>query len=482
MKRLLFLFLIFLSLNLKVYSTETFNETSLPNDLKDFLKNKFPGITFKIDNSFLINNETFLPLIPQFTKPVIKTEIVYLIPEKNTPKLFLFSNDWFFVKLLKNKDGSQTIIDLSEIHEKYKEKFLKSKFPSDLVVPKNFTLKKELASLTGELQVQIIDGDKISPNSESARPSARGGPAFGGQDLTGTLYLTSPDTGKIIYLDLSNLSMINQIQTIGAPWEIAFDKANKIIFVTDFAKDQIHLLKIKESQIFKSFELTLMSSPREIQLSDDGSVAYFIENLANDFTAYKTNEGKVFLKTILPPNPVSFTFLKEAELVAITCPSTNSLVFLNTKDFNIVNQIMIDGGPEKIIFDTTHNNLFIANRNGNNIAVVDISTKKIKNTIQVGETPTALALHPMGKWLYVGNGKSNTISIIDTETYQIKDIIPLPNETQFPGDLEVTQDGKYLIVTSETTSKISIIDLATKKVAVKLDVGVTTHAALILED
>ena len=63
----------------------------------------------------------------------------------------------------------------------------------------------------------------------------------------GILYLTSPDTGEIIYVDLNDLSMINHIQTTGAPWEITSDKTNMILLVTDFAKDKIYLLSIQYS-------------------------------------------------------------------------------------------------------------------------------------------------------------------------------------------------------------------------------------------
>ncbi len=91
-------------------------------------------------------------------------------------------------------------------------------------------------------------------------------------------------------------------------------------------------------------------------------------------------------------------------------------------------------------------------------------------------------MHPDGKSIYVGNGKSNNINIVSTETNLVTDTISLPIETQFPGDIKITSDGSWLIVTSETTNVISIIDLNLKKVVLKLDVGATTHGAFILDN
>ncbi|MBI3591774.1 MAG: beta-propeller fold lactonase family protein [Candidatus Melainabacteria bacterium] len=460
----------------------------LPDDLKDCIKKKFPTANFKIDNSFVVNNETFLPLLPppeEDLKPIAKKrfakkkiELVYSIlseDKKSLPRLLWFSNGWIYVKVLKHSNETQTILTLSEISDKYREKFLKTKFPSDLIVPKNFIVKQDESSIIGDLSIK----KECPPNQDCNAKLLSTNPAPSG--LKGILYLTSPDTGKIIYLNLSDFSMINNIQTMGTPWEIAFDKTNKLLFVTDLAKDQIYELKLMENSILKSFSLPSMSNPRDIEISSDGTLAYILESVANDFAVYQTKEEKYFIKTKLPPNPTGFSLLKELNLIAITCPNANDLIFLNANDFSIVNHIMIDGGPERIITDLSRGLIYTANRVGNTVTEYDIEAKKIKNTFHVGETPVSLAIHPGGKWLYVGNGKSNSISIVDLESGQLTDTINLPIETQFPSDIKLTADSKWLVVTSETTNTISIIDLDLKKVAVKLDVGATTHAAYLVD-
>ena len=477
MKRLFLLFITFFTFSLQAKANE------MPVNLKTFLKDRFPGIVFKIDNSFAVGSETFLPLVPDTTRPAEKIEITFLVPDKNIPKLFWFSNNWVFVKLLKKNEGSQTILDLKELPGEYKERFLKLKFPGDLVVPKGFALKDELSPLAGSLLIEK-ERNGVSAYGRIGVEQNKVVGDIGEKKIKGVLYLTSPDTGKVVYLNLSDLSVINQIQTQGTPWGITFDKTNNLFFVTDLAKSQIYKLKPLESSIQESLELPAMSNPADIKLSEDGSILYILEKSANDLAVYNTSETglKLITKSKLPPSPTSFLYLKEAGIVAVVCPNTNNLVFLNANDFQPIFRIKIEGGPEKIISDLTGNILYVANRNGNSVSEISVTEKKVKNTIQAGETPTSLVIHPGGKFLYVSNGKSNTINIIDLETKQITDTIPLPVETQFPGDIKLTPDGQWLIVTSETTNTISIIDLALKKVAVKLDVGATTHAAYVLEN
>ncbi|GEM_PF-2912131 len=467
MKKFTYLLLIIFCLSLKAYSAE------LPTDLKSFLKKKYPEIIFRIDNSFTVNNQIYIPLIPKSIKNVKKITLDYSLTDKADKNLSLYlilSNGWTYAKLIKENNNSLTIPEIKSIPKQYQDRILNSRFPPDLVVPEDFTVSKELAALVDELPISVKSNNsqKNSVNTEVAKA------------LKGTLYLTSPDTGKIIYLNLNNVSMINTIQTEGAPWEIALDKTNNILFVTDFAKDQLFKLKISENLILKNLKLAVMSKPKDLILSDDGSLIYIIESLSNDFAVYDTATEKPVIKTKLPPNPSSFIILKEANLIAITCPNRNEIVFLNLNDFSLVHHIKIEGGPEKIIAGSRNKIIYTANRNGNTVSIIDIESKNIKSTIKVDEKPVALAINPNGKFLYVGNGKSNTINIIDTETNLITDTISLPIETQFPGDIEVTPDGNWLIITSETTNTISIIDLNLKIVAVKLDVGATTHAAYLV--
>ena len=463
-RRFLLIMLAFFSLSQSAFSEE------LSSSVKEVLRKKFVNIVFKIDNSFTIKNkDTYLPLIPKTQETATKIEITTTIPDKsdkNLPKLVELSNGWIFVKLIKQKDGSQTIIDLKEIPESLKSSFLNTKFPGDLVIPKDLILKEELLSLAGDLPIKI----EKDPN-----------PLFS-LHLNGLLYLTSPDTGKIVYLDLSDASMIYKIQTKGAPWDITFDKKDKRFYVSDFAKDLIYTVKPMENILTAAITLPAMSSPVDIELSDDGSLIYILESLTNNFVVYKTAESKILLTAKTPQNPASFSVLKDSNLIAISSPGSNSIAFLNGSDLSLVNQIMLEGNPEKIISNPADNFFYSANRNGNSISVIDPAAKKIRSTIEVGETPTALVLDSNGRWLYIANGKSNTISVIDTEGEVLTETIPLPIETQFPGDIKITPDNKYLIVTSETTNIISIIDLSLKQVVVKLDVGATTHAVYIIDE
>ena len=422
----------------------------VPKDLKSFLKKEFKDIEFRIDDSFTTKKELYIPLIPEETKIVKKIDYIFSIPKKtNLPKFFLLNNGWAFAKVINEKTGTKTILDVNEIPEKYRDQILSNSLPKDLVIP----------------------------NTKASKIK-----------LNGLLYLTSPDSGKIIYLDLARPEDIKKIETDGTPWEIIFNENEKLFFVTDLSRDKIYQLTPKEQSIHKIFQLENMLGPTDIKLSNNGSTAYILESLGNRLAKYKIDAGKnkkdeilkPILKLELPPNPKHFIPLEESNLIAVTCPTTKNLILINRDSFELTHKVTLEYNPGKLVYDKKNNSIYIVNRNSNSISKYDLSSKKIISLIEVGDTPTSITVNPKTRFLYVANGKSNSISIVNLETDTIIDTITLPIETQFPGDIEITPDGNYLIVGSETTGTVSIIDLLKKEIIAKIDVGDTTHAVYFI--
>lgn len=297
--------------------------------------------------------------------------------------------------------------------------------------------------------------------------------------MSGTIFFTSPDTGKIVYLDLANLTKVYNFPTKGTPYEIAYK--NKTLYVPDFAKDKIYELEIFNTSIlkFRDFKLQSMSNPVLVKFLDEKM--YVLNSLSNDISVFSFPEKKYLYSVNLLPTPTAFTFLKKTNQIAITCPTTNTLVLLNENNFSKRKDIKIDGGPEKIISSIDKENAYITLRNKKAVLKFNYILGKPIKEIPVGDTPVSLVESIDSKYLYVANGKSNSISIVDLVKDEVVDTIELPIETQFPGGIALTKDGKTLIVTSETTNTVTFIDLKTKSVNLKLDVGATTHGVLIVD-
>jgi YVTN family beta-propeller protein len=67
---------------------------------------------------------------------------------------------------------------------------------------------------------------------------------------------------------------------------------------------------------------------------------------------------------------------------------------------------------------------------------------------------------------------SNTINVIDQSTLTVVDTIDVPGG---PDCMELTKDGTQLWVTTRWIKKVTIIDMATKKIIKRIPVGKSPH-------
>jgi DNA-binding beta-propeller fold protein YncE len=122
--------------------------------------------------------------------------------------------------------------------------------------------------------------------------------------------------------------------------------------------------------------------------------------------------------------------------------------------------------------------LVVANQQGASATIVDAASMKTITTVKVGEGPHEAAVSPDGRWAVVTNygtreAVGNSLSVIDLEapTPVVTRTIDL-GEYKRPHGAAFIQDGRKLVVTSEATQRLVMVDFASGKV----DTALATNA------
>ena len=158
--------------------------------------------------------------------------------------------------------------------------------------------------------------------------------------------------------------------------------------------------------------------------------------------------------------------------LAVT-PNGNYLVVLNvtaglvtiisTLNQKPVASIVVGASPSFVTITKNSQYAYITSRGTHHLLVIDIAKKQMVNKIKVGTAPTGLEFNEDESKLYVANAKDNTIWIIDTKTNEKLEEIKLPLDIDFPGELTILPDGKKMIVASEATDTVGVLNLETLK-------------------
>lgn len=84
-----------------------------------------------------------------------------------------------------------------------------------------------------------------------------------------------------------------------------------------------------------------------------------------------------------------------------------------------MNTYPLTGSPDAIVYDQTHQRLYISNTANNNLDVFDLASSTFDSPLAVGNGPTKLALSSDNSTLAVLNGTDATVSVIDTAQMKV---------------------------------------------------------------
>ena len=112
---------------------------------------------------------------------------------------------------------------------------------------------------------------------------------------------------------------------------------------------------------------------------------------------------------------------------------------------------------------------YVSNEKSNTVSVIDIASFAVVNTIKVGQRPRGIELTKDGKFILVAVGDDDTIQMIDINTHAIVGTLPSGPDPEL-----FTQDaaGKTLYVANENDNTVTIIDLEKRARIGEVQVGV----------
>ncbi len=100
--------------------------------------------------------------------------------------------------------------------------------------------------------------------------------------------------------------------------------------------------------------------------------------------------------------------------------------------------------------------VFVANRESNDVTIIDARTDRIIRHIPVGARPHMTVLSAAGKVYTTGTG-SNDVTIIDARTLKVEGRLPV--QATGPEHGTVSPDGRWLYIANVEGNAVSVVDL-----------------------
>src|SRR6516165_10901685 len=122
---------------------------------------------------------------------------------------------------------------------------------------------------------------------------------------------------------------------------------------------------------------------------------------------------------------------------------------------------------------------YVSNEKGNSISVVDTDKMETVATIKTGQRPRGIEVTPDGKFVIVALGDDDTIQMFDAKNFnEVGELPSGPDPEQFALD----PAGKFLYVANENDAMVTIIDMAKRAAVGQVTVGTEPEGMVVSPD
>jgi YVTN family beta-propeller protein len=227
------------------------------------------------------------------------------------------------------------------------------------------------------------------------------------------------------------------------------------------------------------------AGPHEVVVSDDGKFA-FTSNYGTaqapgnsisviDLAALK-EVRRVEIAPLSRPHGLWWAngrvyFTAEADKkIARYDPATNNIDWIFETGQNATHMVLLSKDGRTIV---------TANIASNTVSLIqqDAGREWVHTVIPVGQGPEGLDLTPSGGELWVAHSRDGGVSVIDVATKKVAHVIPLG--TKRSNRLKITPDGRYALISDLDAGELVVVDAASRKEFKRLPIGRMLEGILI---
>jgi YVTN family beta-propeller protein len=127
--------------------------------------------------------------------------------------------------------------------------------------------------------------------------------------------------------------------------------------------------------------------------------------------------------------------------------------------------------PHMLALTADESRIFVANAGSGSVTALQIGAqgeRRAATTLKVGGVPMGLALSPDEKSLFVATRDGNEVAVIDTTALRVRATLALPGQ---PARVRLTPSGGFLVATLMEAGDVAVIDTRALRVVHRFTVG-----------
>jgi YVTN family beta-propeller protein len=242
------------------------------------------------------------------------------------------------------------------------------------------------------------------------------------------------------------------------------------IYVPNSKSDTVDIIDPATYKIIGHFALPKHSKhllePQHVVPSWDLKKLWVAQDLGDQLTMIDPATGKQG-ETIHVDDPYNMYFTPDGKYAIVMAERMKRIDFRDAQTMQVVNKVPVNcDGVNHADFSPDGRYMLATCEFSSEMIKVDVASQKVLGHLKLEPKgmPQDCRIAPDGKVFYVANMDSNGVHVIDGEGFKQVDFISTGKGAH---GLYFSRDSKYLYVSNRGEGSISLIDLATRKVATK---------------
>jgi YVTN family beta-propeller protein len=192
-------------------------------------------------------------------------------------------------------------------------------------------------------------------------------------------------------LDGSTYALLNTI-TVGTNiQDLAIDRTNRRVFLTDFhtsASNPGLIFPINIDTDVALAGITCGVSPRGDAIHSTRHRAYATNSGGNSVTVINTTDNTIVTTIGVGNNPEAISVDETIDRGIVTNFNDNNVTLINTSDNTTVGSpISVGTDPRSVAVDSVTHRAYVVNFDSDNVSVINLQTQTVVDTITVGDGP-----------------------------------------------------------------------------------------------
>jgi YVTN family beta-propeller protein len=236
------------------------------------------------------------------------------------------------------------------------------------------------------------------------------------------------------------------------------------VYVPNTESNTVTVIDPATYKVIETFRVGRL--PQHVTPSYDLRTLWVLNDKSNSLTQIDPATGQLG-KTIPVADPYNMYYTPDGKYALVVAEERMRLMFYDAGTMTLKNSLWVPcKGIDHMDFSADGRYLIASCEFGKKMIKVDVASQKLIGSLDLGPMtmPQDVKLSPDGRVFYVADMMANGLHLIDGERFTKIGFLPTGKGTH---GLYVSRDSKVLYASNREEGSISVIDLASRKVAKK---------------